>query len=277
MGDQLLDMDAMIKFLEQAKPTCPPGTRTEYHYLTFGWLLAGLVKGASGEAFADLFEDKVTSKLGISDEMLLGLPDTLLEKQGKLAVLEVNLPSESTINPGRGGVSGRSIETGVKTRVPLLSPALFNMRKVRAAEIPAANLHCTARALARFYAGLASGFDGKPSLLGSDMVQALCSPTQETGHDRDMVGTLDSTPDADFGLGMHVYDFARADGQGSIRGVGHAGLGGSVGFALPQLGVGVAVTVNQLEVAGRGPREVISLICEELKVIPPESLVGRRP
>jgi len=64
-----------------------------------------------------------------------------------------------------------------------------------------------------------------------------------------------------FGLGMRLYDFLAADGS-KLRGVGHAGFGGSVGFAIPAL-----------EFGGPGPQEVISLICDELGVVPPESLV----
>ena len=112
-------------------------------------------------------ESRVTARLGISEEMLLGLPDEVLDEEGRLASLEVRLPSKGA-QPDR-----RAIQAGVSVSIPLLSPALFNMRRVRAAQLPAANLHCSARALAKFYAGLASGAEGP--LLAAETLESLCS------------------------------------------------------------------------------------------------------
>lgn len=43
------DYDKMVAFVGGATPAHPPGAETHYHYLTFGWLLGGLARGAVGQ------------------------------------------------------------------------------------------------------------------------------------------------------------------------------------------------------------------------------------
>lgn len=272
--DSLLDLDQMVRFIAQAAPDCVPGTRTAYHYLTFGWLLAGISGSVTGcQDFSEILRARITSKLGIEREMLLGVPAGVLAKEnGRLASLEAGYTRDRVDHPASSGRGDSGSRTDPGPSVPWLSPLLFNMRKVRAAQVPAGNLHCSARALAKFYAGLGQGPTGGPALLlGDELLDKLTRPAT-TGVMS--AGELNQTPDAPFGLGMQIYDFHSADGQRRVAGIGHAGIGGSVGFAIPELGIGVAVTVNRLEMAGQAPREVLALISAELGVQPPVSLVG---
>merc|ERR1719265_1579112 len=149
------------------------------------------------------------------------------------------------------------------------------MRKVRSAQVPSGNLHCSARALAKFYAGLGRGPAGGPCLLlDNELVDQMSRPTPNDSTTAMAANRMDQNPEALFGLGVRIYEFQSSVGQKPVIGIGHAGLGGSVGFAIPKLGIGVAVTVNRLENAGRAPREILSLICAELGLQPPEALVG---
>jgi len=258
--NDLLDMDAMAKFVANASPDCVPGTTTAYHYLTFGWILAGLVKATSGDTLDELIQSNIVSMLGLSGEIYLGVPAEILADDRRFASVEVNLNG-----PHQAEEQSSSTVPLLETSRPLLSPALFNMRRVREARVPAANLHCSARALARFYAGLGLGRDGNSALLQASTLQELQRPVRAAAYSS---GAYDQTPDAGFGLGVRLLDFGRC------HGFGHAGLGGSVGFAVPELGFGVAVTVNRLEVNGEATGRVISTICEELGITPPASLVG---
>lgn len=264
--DKLLDMDAMTEFVANAIPDCMPGTKTAYHYLTFGWILAGLVKATSGDAIDEVIQSNIVSMLGVSGEMYLGVPTKVLADDSRFASVEVNLHGSQQQQQRRAEERSSSTTMPLlETSRPLLSPALFNMRRVREARVPAANVHCSARALARFYAGLGPGRDGNSALLQASMLQEFQQPLHAAAHSSD---AFDQTPDAGFGLGIRLFDF------GTCHGFGHAGLGGSVGFAVPQLGIGVAVTVNRLEVNGEAPGRVISAICEEFGITPPASLVG---
>ncbi|MBK6741274.1 MAG: beta-lactamase family protein [Haliea sp.] len=54
--DRLLDWKYMIRAIEQTKPAHPPGTRTGYHGLTFGFLVGEIIQRVTGRKFADLVQ-----------------------------------------------------------------------------------------------------------------------------------------------------------------------------------------------------------------------------
>ncbi|CAE8647795.1 unnamed protein product, partial [Polarella glacialis] len=259
--DQLLRIEAMEDVMAQAKPETAPGEQFAYHYLSFGWILAGLVRRAAGADLAEVVRSRVTSRLGLADEMMLGVPEDLLAAEGRLASLEVKMPKN--MGAGQQASPQGRVPQGVEGSA-LLSPTVFNMRKVRAACIPAANLHCSGRALARFYAGLGkvSASCGDSELLGSAMLQDLQKPLQGKEGVHLQVSGMDSNPAAKYGLGMKVFEFSRVNGGKPLTGVGHAGVGGSIGLVIPELGIGMAVTVNQLEMNGQASKAVLAVIFE---------------
>lgn len=49
---------AMVqRVLEEAQPVWAPGTRSSYHYFTFGWLVAAVVERVSGVQFEEASHD----------------------------------------------------------------------------------------------------------------------------------------------------------------------------------------------------------------------------
>ena len=128
---------------------------------------------------------------------------------------------------------------GGSTDLPFVSDGVFNRHDVRAAELPAANGVANARSLARMYAatiGSVEGADAGP-LLTSEQV-AAASETQTRGADQ--VLFMETT----FGLGyMTSSTFSP---YGSARSFGHAGAGGSVGFADPENGLGFGYVMNRM-------------------------------
>ncbi|CAK0844691.1 unnamed protein product [Prorocentrum cordatum] len=111
--DQLLDLDAMVDFVAGARPASAPGAAEAYHALTFGWLLAGLARGCTGQGLAEVLQSRVVAPLGLSEEMLviLGVPQRVLAQEGRLATLEV---------AGGGPSQGPQRGSGAPA-VPLLS------------------------------------------------------------------------------------------------------------------------------------------------------------
>jgi CubicO group peptidase (beta-lactamase class C family) len=110
---------------------------------------------------------------------------------------------------------------------------------VRAAELPAANGVTNARSMARMYAatiGAVEGSDAGP-LLTPDQV-AAASTVLTSGADQ--VLFFETT----FGLGfMTSSPFSP---YGGPRSFGHAGAGGSVGFADPENAIGFGYVVNRM-------------------------------
>jgi CubicO group peptidase (beta-lactamase class C family) len=115
-----------------------------------------------------------------------------------------------------------------------------NSRPWRAAEIPAANGHTNARAMARLYGVLACGgeFDGV-RVMSPTQIQR-CYEEQSYGPDAVMYG-LPSR----FGLGYRLSHSAARYGPNQHT-FGHTGAGGSLGFADPDAGIGFGYAMNQM-------------------------------
>jgi CubicO group peptidase (beta-lactamase class C family) len=128
---------------------------------------------------------------------------------------------------------------GGSTDLPFVSDGVFNRHDVRAAELPAANGVANARSLARMYAatiGSVEGTDAGPLLTPGQV--AAASDTQTSGPDQ--VLFMETT----FGLGFMTS--STFSPYGSARSFGHAGAGGSVGFADPENGLGFGYVMNRM-------------------------------
>jgi predicted unusual protein kinase regulating ubiquinone biosynthesis (AarF/ABC1/UbiB family)/CubicO group peptidase (beta-lactamase class C family) len=72
------DWQGIVDWLAaEAKPSHPPGRKTVYHALNFGWLVAGLIQQVTGDASIQDRLNLMTEKLGIQDECYIGLPKDL--------------------------------------------------------------------------------------------------------------------------------------------------------------------------------------------------------
>jgi CubicO group peptidase (beta-lactamase class C family) len=123
-----------------------------------------------------------------------------------------------------------------------------NTREWRAAEIPAANGHGTARAVARIYAALARGgeLEGVRILAPESIERATTE--QAVGPDA-VLGRIEMR----FGLGFMLRHRGMPMSEGPA-GFGHAGAGGSLGCADPDTQVGFGYTMNRMQAGlGGGP------------------------
>ena len=133
------------------------------------------------------------------------------------------------------------------------------MRRVREASIPSANGHASALALARFYAGLFSREETGGSLLSWEtyercLAHELAPATAAAGSNAE----LQFATGTGTALGFQVFYFRRADGT-VVKGLGHGGFGGSLGLTIPEEGLAVAVTVNNLH-ASRAERPTSDIL-----------------
>jgi CubicO group peptidase (beta-lactamase class C family) len=125
-----------------------------------------------------------------------------------------------------------------------LQPGFVNTREWRAAEIPAANGHGNARALARIYGALATDgtLDGRQVL----SPQAIAAATVEQSWGEDAILMLPTR----FGLGF-MLDYPEGAMQISPTGkiFGHPGMGGSFGYADPEARIGIGYAMNKMLVS----------------------------
>jgi CubicO group peptidase (beta-lactamase class C family) len=115
-----------------------------------------------------------------------------------------------------------------------------NTRAWRAAEIPSANGHATARAVASIYSALLDG------LLSEE---TLTQATAEQSAGTDFVLGRPSR----FGLGFQLTQPERPLGPSS-RSFGHFGVGGSLGFADPDAGLAFGYAMNRCGPRWQNPR-----------------------
>jgi CubicO group peptidase (beta-lactamase class C family) len=206
-----------------------------YHALTFGWLMSGLARSVTGKGMRALIREELAEPLN-TDGLHLGRPPVesptkpaqIIIPQGTVrnAVLGVVVPRLAALerSAGLGALYFPEMFSVVQGDTPFLD-----------GEIPAANGTATARGLAKMYAPLACGgkVDGRQFLSAELTAGLIGVPNLQP--DRNVLFPLA------FHLGYHSIPI-----PGLMPGFGHAGLGGSLGWADPSTGMSFGFVHNRL-------------------------------
>ncbi|XP_024537843.1 uncharacterized protein LOC9638949 [Selaginella moellendorffii] len=316
----MCDWSEMLKLIAAAKPESPPGQDQMYHGRSFGWICGGIAEKATGKTFQQLIEEAFVTPLNVTGEFYVGIPPGVEERLASLTMDPEelkNIPAAShlsTLQVGStsDGVGPASLEDFLTNGSPLsLSslPSLFNMLFIRRATIPSANGHFSARALARFYAMLASGgrvppgtSSSKPPLgshahrphlggssrsLSSDLSGGQIHFQEEEDapakiftsgdiHDAFVGGGrysgLVARDGEKFGLGF--WKHKTADTGRKKMAFGHSGIGGSFGYCDPDNDFAMVITVNKMTF-GQVSGDIVRLVCSEIGI--PCPLAMERP
>ncbi|KAI3977057.1 hypothetical protein MKX01_032172 [Papaver californicum] len=157
----LCEWDECLNRMAMSVPETEPGQQQLYHYLSFGWLCGGIIEHASGMKLQEVLEEKLIHPLNIEGELYIGVPPGV---ESRLATLTVDMEDlKSLSNIGDRPDLPSSFQLQNLSQLVTTLPMLFNSLNIRRAIIPAANGHCSARALARYYAALADGGMVPPS------------------------------------------------------------------------------------------------------------------
>ena len=256
-ADRMLDWAHMIEAIEKAEPIHPPGERTGYHGLTYGFLVGEILQRVTGERFSDLVEKEIATPLGL-DGMFVGAPH---EEHARAADLMWSRAAEAIRQmpaPGRiaRGLGSLAVSThgwlgsalgliGIRFDLSSLADALaprgisgfeFDSGETLRAAIPACNGLFTARSLARMYAALSAGGTLDGVRLISSRTLARATELQEP------TGRLAVIPfDMRWRLGYHAVATTRGFPRHAF---GHFGFGGSGAWADPSRELAVALIVN---------------------------------
>jgi CubicO group peptidase (beta-lactamase class C family) len=250
-AEALFDWSAMTAALAESAPWWTPGSRHGYHAITYGHLVGEIIRRVDGRSVGAFLHEEVTGPLRA--DFFIGVPEAVDPRAA--TVLPPPPPAEptiwDTILADPESVSGRTFLN------PPRSPDLVNTRAWRAAEIPGANGHTSARGVARVYATLARGgeLDGIRLLTPAAIDRAIVE--QSSG--RDEVLTLPTRFATGFMLGLPGGVFNCGPGR---RTFGHPGHGGSIGFADPDARLAFGYVTNQyITGTARHPdRRVASLV-----------------
>jgi CubicO group peptidase (beta-lactamase class C family) len=229
--DLFHDYPATIAALEAMAPNFAPGSRTVYHALTYGHLVAEVIARATGRPIADHIAQDIAAPLGV--EFHLGLSAAADPRA-----------AEIVLGPGvtDGVTFALASDFPQAWTNPTADPAVPNQRDWRAAVIPGANGHAGALALARIYGDLALPRPGLMSAAARDGM----ARERFRGHDVTFGDT------AVWGAGMSLEDKATYGPRAGAGHFGHGGWGGALGFADPGHCVGFAYVTNHMTGAPDG-------------------------
>jgi CubicO group peptidase (beta-lactamase class C family) len=224
--------------MEQRLAAAPPGHllgKPAYHVLTYGWLMSGLARAVTRKGMRELVRQELAEPLG-TDGLHLGRPPV----GAPTRAAQIIMPQSAVPNPvfdwvapklaslrafaGFGAMYFPGMKAVGQGEIPLLD-----------AEIPSANGVATARGLARMYGAIANGgqIDGT-QFLSPGLVESL------TGR-RNLRLDYNVVLPLSFHLGYHNIAI-----PGVMPGFGHAGVGGSLGWADPASGLAFAFVHNRL-------------------------------
>ena len=255
-----LDWEAALDYVANLAPAWEPGTATGYHATTFGWIVGGIIRGATGYHLKEVIAEEIAAPLGVATEMYVGIPDGIEER---LTTLKPTPP------PPPGAPNLRALlpaDHDFFKAMPMDDPIDMNAMNVRKACVPAWNGHFTARALAKMYAALANGGQVAGTRLVSPERIGKMSAIQTELGDRVLTFPIPKS------IGYWNGGSWAMGGNPSFLGprrtaFGHPGMGGSMAFADPEVGLSIAVTLNQMGpgLFGDGPGfRICNLIRDEL-------------
>ncbi len=247
--DLWFDSHALANELANTAPMWTPGDGSGYHPLTWGYLIAELVWRVSGKTLGTQLKNKITNADGADPnkeiiDFWIGTPVSEHERVSEI-VRPTKAPELGELNefrktafltkwasPNRGGSEWRTME------------------------IPSANGHGTAKAVARLYSAFANeGNIGDNHIISSEGQFEAFKQRRSFGQDRILPYTME------FAAGV-MRNNNRIYGP-NIDTLGHAGWGGSMGFGDPDRNLSAAYVMNrqsnQLQTDERSQRLISAL------------------
>jgi CubicO group peptidase (beta-lactamase class C family) len=230
----MCDWDWMCARIAGMPPVYPPGSRSSYQSMTFGWLLGEIVRRTDPlhRPFGRFVQEELAEPIGATD-LWLGIPDAVEPRVAKLDAAAVYVAPD-------GNISREATPIQVD-----LMPDPFERPAVRRACIPAVGGIFNARSEARFWAMLANGGTlGGVRLLSEERVRSFAGP-RPFFNDADPVffGMVVPIAWSGFWLGG---DLPPVSAPRNPRALCHPGMGGSIGWADPDSGLAVAFCHNRM-------------------------------
>jgi CubicO group peptidase (beta-lactamase class C family) len=269
--DDVLRWSPVIAVLERQAPLWSPGTAHGYHATTYGWLVGEIVRRVTGLTIGTYLRSEITGPL--EADFYIGLPASEEPRVARLVSFLEGLESGMPTGPGSGGqetpLGGPGLaelaelaETYFAPDGPLFKALtapggalsdeeVWHSARLHAAEIPAANGICDARSLALLYGACVDDVK-TPSgetfrIIDAAQVERAVRP-QTTGPDTVLLGL-----DIQWGLGFNVNSgIIGAAGLGGAKAFGHFGMGGSAGWADPDMQLGMGYVMNRMDIGTTG-------------------------
>jgi len=234
------DWDLICSRLAAMAPLWPPGSASGYHAVTFGYLAGEIFRRVDGRTLGRALAEDLAGPLGL--DLFIGLHDAEFDR-----VADLERPKQL---PDFGQVTDPKRAAFLS---PWAAPGGRGGDVWRRAEIPSANGHATAEALARLMGALAGdGALGGRTVLSPAAIAAL-SAERIVGPDLVLpfelswgAGVMRNSAFAPYGPGPDSF--------------GHSGWGGSCVLVDPARGVAMAYVMNKQSAQLIGDDRAVRLI-----------------
>ena len=250
--DEVMAVEPVVRALAAQAPNWEPGAGHGYHARTFGWLTGEIVHRVTGTSLGAHFATELAAPLGL--DFFIGLPAALEPRVARLYPPAADAGLQALIDQAMA-------DPDTWLGKVMSGPAglfryddMWNTRALHATEMPSSNGIGDARSLARLYAAcvgeVATPTGGFRALTDATVDRATVLRSEGT----DVVLGLPTA----FGLGF-TGPAMLPPGVGP-RAFGHAGAGGSLGFADRDAGIGFGYVMNQMQLGMTGDRRTETLV-----------------
>lgn len=224
----IYDWHKVIAHIEREQPWWTPGSAQGYSPMLYGWIVGEVVRRVSGaDSFNQVFQRNIAQPLGMN--CVFGVSEQQLDQVADVVPLKVSIPQTGSSNLAE---LMQADPRGVINQAFSNPPSLMfgtNSPPWRQAQIPGANAHGSADALATFYGALVNR-NAPEAILPRDF-KFRCFEEQSRAQDKVLA------TDLGFSLGfMLLPGDIESDPQATV--CGHAGAGGCFGFADDKYDIG---------------------------------------
>jgi CubicO group peptidase (beta-lactamase class C family) len=234
--ERMCDWDWMTRAIAALEPLAPPGTRTLYLSMTFGWIVGELVRRTDRRhrSLGRFIREEIAEPLRITD-LWVGIPDSVEPRIAKQVNAMQPVPPEY-LPP---------LFMASMPEQVALTPVVFERPDVRRAEVAGVGGIFNARSEARFWAMLAGqGELEGVRILSRRLVETLNQPRGDSDElDAVMFNIPLPISMGGFWLGGPNTPVCSARSPHALC---HPGQGGSIGWADPDTGLAVAICHNRL-------------------------------
>ena len=231
----MTNWDWMCTRIAEMPGEYPAGSRSSYQSMTFGWMVGEIVRRTDPKhrPFGQFVRQEIAEPLGASD-LWLGIPGDAEQRVARLDDVAVYVAPDDNM---------------MRAAQPLivdLMPDPFERPYVRRACIPAVGGIFNARSEARFWAMLANGGQlNGVRLLSAERVASFAAPRPHFD-DADPVFFGMKVPIGWAGFWLGGAEAPPVSAPRNMRALCHPGMGGSIGWADPDLGLAVAFCHNRM-------------------------------
>jgi CubicO group peptidase (beta-lactamase class C family) len=266
-------------------PDKEPGEATEYHFLSFGWLVAGTLCGAYAlkhdletVTFDQVYQSVLAPKLSSETETLGFRPtgsgadnhthamtttgdiraSKLMQRERESFAM-----GDESEDDGESSVKMANILQNFRGKEFLLDPRIWNCSDAIHANVPAAGGRFSAAALASFYHDLFCKGVLKPSVLqkilsvrSTDSVASALQGVTQLTNDRERTS---------LGFG-YQWIHTEKDDESSPSGLGHAGIGGSIGFHHRPSGLSIGLMLNKADGGSEVTKRILRVLSKHFDI-----------